>query len=90
MAIAYVITLKIGVIANNINAIPTKSIKENKNTRTTFLFSLFNFGSKLLKIFFDNYLHSKVVIKQLHNILNYPPNTCINKRLAVYKLITQF
>ena len=90
MAIAYSIALKIGTIANNINPIPIKRIKENKNIRTTFLFSLFNFGSKLLKIFFDNYLSSKVAIKQLQKILNYPPNHLVNKRLAIYKYLTTF
>lgn len=90
MAIAYSIALKIGTIANNINPIPIKCIKENKNIRTTFLFSLFNFGSKLLEIFFDNYLSSKVAIKQLQKILNYPPNHLVNKRLAIYTYLTTF
>ena len=36
MAIAYSIAIKIGTIANNINPIPIKRIKENNNIRTTF------------------------------------------------------
>jgi len=90
MAIAYIISVKIGNFIDSIKPIKIKIIKEYGKTRTTKEFSLFNVGFNFLKNIFTNYLTNKVVTKQLYKLLNLPPNAIINKRLAVYKIMTNF
>jgi hypothetical protein len=90
MAIAYCYACKLGEIANTIK--PTKlktiKIKNNENTRISKEHSIFNRGADLLKILVDNYLsYSAVIFKQLSRILSLPPNTCIDRRLAITKII---
>lgn len=90
MAIAYTITVKLGNFINSFKPIKTKIIKEQNSNRTTKEFSLFNLGYNFLKNIFTNYLTNKVVIKQLHKLLNSKPNPCIYKRSALYKIMTNF
>lgn len=90
MAIAYIISVKIGNFIDSIKPIKTKHIKENGKTRTTKEFSLFNLGFNFLKNILTNYLTNKVVLKQLYRLLNLPPNSRVRKRLAIYKIMTNF
>jgi len=90
MAIAYIISVKIGNFIDSIKPIKTKIIKEHGKTRYTKEFSLFNLGFNFLKNILTNYLTNRVVIKQLYKLLNLPPNARITKRLAIYKIMTNF
>jgi len=90
MAMAYIISVKIGNVIDSIKPIKTKIIKEHGKTRYTKEFSLFNVGFNFLKNILTNYLINKVVIKQLYKLLNLPPNARITKRLAIYKIMTNF
>lgn len=88
MAIAYCYACKLGEIANNIKPTKLKKLKHNENTRVTKEHSTFNRGTDLLKIFVDNYLsYSSVIFKQLSRILSLPPNSCIDRRFAITKII---
>jgi len=88
MAIAYCYACKLGEIANNLKPTKLKKLKHNGHTRITKEHSTFNRGIDLLKIFVDNYLsYSTVIFKQLSRILSLPPNTCIDRRLAVTRII---
>lgn len=89
MAIAYCYSCKIGEIINTLKPTKLKQLKNDNNSmRTTKEFSLFNRGADLLKILVDNHLSYKAVIfKQLSRILSSPPNTCIDKRLAIVRII---
>ena len=90
IAIAYCYACKLGIIANKLKPSKLKQLKNKTNNteRITLERSIFNRGADLLKIFVDNYLSYKTVIfKQLSRILSLPPNTCINKRLAIVKVI---
>lgn len=89
MAIAYCYTCKIGAIINKLKPSKLKKLKNNDNSiRITTEFSIFNRGADLLKILLDNYLSYKAVIfKQLSRILSSPPNTCIDRRLALVRII---
>ena len=70
-----------------------KSVKNIVACNTTALFkqdkpTLFNREADLLNILVDNYLsYSPVVFKQLSRILSLPPNTCIDRHLAITKII---
>jgi hypothetical protein len=91
MTIAYSIFCKIGHFANKIKPIKTKNHNANNQNRISPEFSLFNLGFYLLKNLYDNFLCDKVIIvKQLYQILNYPPNRSIPKRLAIYHIIANF
>jgi hypothetical protein len=91
MTIAYAIFCKLGFLANKIKSIKLKKLKQGKEYRYSPEFSLFNLGFNLLKNLFDNFLcDSAVVARQLYQILNYPPNHHISKRLAIYHIIANF
>lgn len=90
MSIAYTITVKLGNFINSFKPIKTKIIKEHNRDRQTKEFSLFNLGYNFLKNILMNYLTNAVVIKQLDKLLNSAPNTCIDKRSALYKIMTNF
>lgn len=89
MAIAYCYTCKIGEIVNTLKPSKLKKLQDNDNSiRITKEFSIFNRGADLLKILVDNYLSYKAVIfKQLSRILSSPPNTCIDRRSALVRII---
>ncbi len=91
MTIAYAIFCKLGHFASKIKPIKIKKHKHDNDIRISPEFSLFNLGFNLLKNFYDNFLCSRVVIfKQLYQILNYPPNRRIPKRLAIHHIIANF
>ena len=91
MAIAYCYACKLGIIANQLKPTKLKILKTNNGIRITQEVSIFNRGYDLLKIFLNNYLSYKVVInKQLSRILSSPPNSCIDRRLAIVKIIKIF
>ena len=92
MAISYCYCCKIGYIANSIKPIPNKKVKRSDNIyQCKPEFTFFKFGFYLLKNFFDNCLFNGAVIhKQLQQILNYPPNQSIPKRLRIYQFILNF
>lgn len=89
MAIAYCYCCKFGYIVNNIKPITTKSLQRlNGNIETKPQLTIFKYGFYLLKNFFDNLLcDSAVVTRQLHQILNYSPDTNIPKYSRIYKII---
>lgn len=88
MAIAYCYCCKLGEIANNLKPTKLKKLKHNNHIRITKEYSIFNRGADLLKILLDNYLsYSAVIFKQLSRILSLPPNTCLDRRLAIIKII---
>lgn len=87
MAIAYCYACKLGEIANNLKP-KLKKLKHNGHTRITKEHSAFNRGIDLLKIFVDNYLsYSAFIFKRLSRILSSPPNSYIDRRLAITKII---
>ncbi len=91
MAIAYCYACKLGNIANQLKPTKLKALKTNNSIRITQEFSIFKRGYDLLKIFMDNYLsYSAVINKQLSKILSSPPNPCIDRRLAIVKIIKIF
>jgi hypothetical protein len=92
MAISYSYCAKIGYIANKIKPIAKKKIKQPNGTKVIRPeFTLFKYGFYLLKNFFDNFLcDSAVVARQLHQILNYPPETNVSKRLRITSIIAAF
>ena len=91
MTIAYCIFCKLGHFANKVKSIKTKILKYDNQYRKYPEFSLFNLGANLLKNLFDNFLCDRVVIfKQLYQILKYPPNRSIYKRLAIHHIIANF
>ncbi len=91
IAIAYCYSCKIGSIANNIKPIKTKKLKRNNIVQETPEFSLFNYGFYLLKNIIISYLSDEAVVaRQLHKILNYPPNTSISKHFRLYRIIANF
>jgi hypothetical protein len=93
MAISYAYCCKIGVIANSINPIKIKKLRNTKNNKTKYApeFTCFKYGFYLLKNFFDNFLcDSAVFARQLYQILNYPAQTTIPKRLRITAIIAAF
>lgn len=91
MTIAYAIFCKLGHFASKMKPIKIKKHKQNLAFRTSPEFSLFNLGSNLLKNLFDNFLCDRVVIfKQLYQIINYPPNRSIPRRLAISRIMANF
>jgi hypothetical protein len=91
MTIAYCTVCKLGYFANKVKSIKLKHLKYDNAYRKYPEFSLFNLGANLLKNLFDNFLCNRVVIfKQLYQILNYPPNRSISKRLAIHHIIANF
>jgi len=90
MSIAYAITVKLGYFINSFKPMKTKVIKEQIGLRQTKEFSLFNLGYNFLKNILANYLTNKVVLKQLHRLLNSKPNASIGKHSALYKIIVNF
>jgi hypothetical protein len=92
MAISYCYCSKIGYIANNIKPIAKKKIKQANGTKIIRPeFTLFKYGFYLLKNFFDNFLcDSAVIARQLYQILNYPPEISVSKRLRIIHVIAHF
>lgn len=90
MSIAYTITVKLGNFINSFKPMKTKIIKEHNSLRKTKEFSLFNLGYNFLKNIFTNYLTNRVVLKQLDKLLNSAPNSCIDKRSALFKIMINF
>nr|WP_279639063.1 IS4 family transposase [Aquella oligotrophica] len=88
MAIAYCYACKLGEIANNLKPTKLKKLKHNGHSRIAKEHSTFNRGIDLLKIFVDNYLsYSAVIFKQLSRILSLQPNSYIDRRLAITRII---
>lgn len=88
MDIAYCYACKLGEVANKLKPTKLKKLKHNTHTRISKEHSTFNRGADLLKTLVDNYLsYSAVIFKQLSRILSLPPNTCIDKRSAITKII---
>lgn len=92
MAISYCYCAKIGYIANKIKPIAKKKIKQPNGTKVIRPeFTLFKYGFYLLKNFFDNFLcNSAVLARQLYQILNYPLETSVSKRLRITRIIAGF
>ena len=92
LAISYCYCSKIGYIANKIRPIAKKKIKQPNGTKIIRSeFTLFKYGFYLLKSFFDNFLcDSAVIARQLYQILNYPPETSVYKRLRITHIIAGF
>lgn len=92
MAISYCYCVKIGYMAHKINPIPDKKIKKTDGTKVIRPeFTLFKYGFYLLKNFCDNFLcDSAIIARQLYQILNYPPETKVSKRLRITRIITAF
>jgi hypothetical protein len=93
MAITYAYCCKIGHLVNNINPIRMKKLRNPKNNTISYVpeFTLFKYGFYFLKNFFDNFLcDSAVLARQLYQILNYPPETSISRRLRITRIIADF
>lgn len=91
IAIAYCYSCKIGSIANSIKPIKIKKLKRNNTIQETPEFSLFNYGFYLLKnIIISCLSDGTVVARQLHKILNYPPNTSVSKHSSLYRIMANF